>query len=118
MNVRFASARLILRPAPCDAELNDAALPRPRTMYEPVPIEPGMMPSSPAPGADRALAGDQHVLAVVRLLGDVVVVAGDRLARRRTAARERASRTRVLSSAIMTARLRRAYSCAQYRSRR
>ncbi len=37
------------RPAPWEAELKDAALPRPLTMYEPVPMEPGMMPYSPEP---------------------------------------------------------------------
>ena len=31
---RFASPRLIRRPAPCDALSNDSALPSPRTMYD------------------------------------------------------------------------------------
>ena len=49
MYARFAALRLIRRPAPCEAELNDATLPRPRTMYDSVPIEPGMIPKSPEP---------------------------------------------------------------------
>ena len=48
MNWRFAWVRLIARPAPCEHEWNDSALPLPRTMYERAPIEPGMMPSSPS----------------------------------------------------------------------
>ncbi len=46
---RFAALRLIFRPAPCEAELKNATFPRPFTMYEPVPIEPGMIPNSPEP---------------------------------------------------------------------
>jgi hypothetical protein len=41
------------------------------------PIEPGMMPSSPLPDTDRALARDEHVFVEVALLRDVVVLAGD-----------------------------------------
>ena len=33
VNISFALVRLILRPAPCDAELSDAATPFPRTTY-------------------------------------------------------------------------------------
>ena len=40
-----------------------------------MPIDPGMMPSSPASRPDRALAGHDDVLAEVALPGDVVVVA-------------------------------------------
>ena len=47
--VRFACPRDIRRPAPCDAEQYASRLPLPRTMYDPVPIEPGMMPRSPLP---------------------------------------------------------------------
>ncbi|KQX90848.1 hypothetical protein ASD51_20895 [Streptomyces sp. Root55] len=48
-NFRFAAFRLIRRPAPCEAELKDFSFPSPFTMYEPVPIEPGMIPKSPEP---------------------------------------------------------------------
>jgi tRNA-splicing ligase RtcB len=48
VNLRLASLRDILRPAPCEAELKASGLPLPRTMYEHVPIEPGMMPMRPA----------------------------------------------------------------------
>ncbi|CAM5227162.1 hypothetical protein SVIOM342S_10184 [Streptomyces violaceorubidus] len=37
------------RPAPCEAELKESAVPRPFTMYEPVPMEPGMIRKSPEP---------------------------------------------------------------------
>jgi len=49
VNVFFALVRLIRRPAPCEAEQNASGLPSPRTMYDPVPIDPGMMPRSPLP---------------------------------------------------------------------
>ncbi len=49
LNVRLACARDIRRPAPCDAEQYASGFPRPRTMYDPVPIDPGMMPRSPRP---------------------------------------------------------------------
>ncbi|CAM5229523.1 hypothetical protein SVIOM342S_04354 [Streptomyces violaceorubidus] len=41
---RFAALRLMRRPAPWEAELKESAFPRPFTMYEPVPMEPGMIP--------------------------------------------------------------------------
>src|SRR5699024_4989599 len=44
-----AAVRDMRRPAPWDADQYEAGLPRPRTTYEPVPIDPGMRPSSPVP---------------------------------------------------------------------
>jgi hypothetical protein len=52
---RTASVRLIARPAPCEQEWNDSGLPLPRTMNDFAPIEPGMMPSSPAPALTAPL---------------------------------------------------------------
>ena len=83
-----------------------SSLPSPRTMYEPVPIEPGMMPEVAAAGPDRALAGDEQVHAVVasprpRSCG------GRRSARSNaTAFGERGLGPRLQSSASITARLR------------
>ena len=45
------------RPAPCEQDCHDSGSPLPLTMYEPVAIEPGMMPSSPA----RALVAPLRV---------------------------------------------------------
>ena len=40
--------RLITRPAPCEQLLKNSALPRPRTMNDFAPIDPGMMPITPS----------------------------------------------------------------------
>ena len=55
------------RPAPCEQDLYDAGFPLPGTMYERVPIEPGMTPSVADVGLDRTLAGDPEVSTAVTL---------------------------------------------------
>ena len=65
-------------------------------------------------GPDRALAGHDQVDAVVGLLRHVIVVRGDLLAELTSRPRSANARaTTSQNSAIMTARLRAAYSCAQ-----
>ena len=52
---RFASWRDMARPAPCEQVSNESALPLPRTIKDFAPIDPGIMPSSPAPARTAPL---------------------------------------------------------------
>ena len=115
MKRRFASLRTSAGPRRARRDSKDSGLPSPRTMYEPRAHRARDDAQLAGAGADRALAGHQHLLAEVDLLGDVVVVAADRLVERRPRGKCRAT-TVARRARSITARLSSAYRCAQYRS--